>query len=365
MRPTLICGPNGRSLELTHNGAGAKSLMNENALGVSSKPNILGKKAEGIFANRITIYICIVLIGALASYGYWMRKYTIFGCRADGYTADRYLGYCNASGYGDYEHGAFWFGLEPSAQSFAKDADVLFLGNSRAQYAFSTKATADWFSGASIRYYQLGFIYYERASFAEALLHRIQPKAKVYVIDLDDFFSQLESPAAMEVMHDPGARTHYEAKRLWQRVHEPICKRAPLICGGNFAIFRSRESGAFTLSRGNSLFGAKPASYDQTPREDVVKTNTSAARTFLSHLPVQEECVILIKIPTAETRIGDANAIAAALHKDLVSPEIQGLQTFDGSHLDSSSAERWSRAFFQAAGPQIRSCVKKQSAARS
>jgi hypothetical protein len=58
---------------------------------------------------------------------------------------------------GDYEHGAFEFNLEPTAQNFAKNVDVLFLGNSRLQVAFSTVATTNWFSAASARYYLLGF----------------------------------------------------------------------------------------------------------------------------------------------------------------------------------------------------------------
>jgi hypothetical protein len=339
--------------------------MSETAVGVSMKPKTSGNKGAALFANRTTIYSCIVLVAALASSAFWIHRYSIFACQADGYTADRYVAYCNATGYGDYEHGAFWFRLEPSAQSFAKDADVLFLGNSRAQYAFSTKATADWFSAASIRYYQLGFTYYEGVSFAEALLRRMQPKAKVYVINLDDFFSQGESPPATEVMNDPGARSHYEAKRLWQRAHERVCKIASFFCGRNYAIFRSRQTGSFSLSRGNVLFEAKPVSYDQTTGEDIVKASTAAARKFLSDLPVQDECVILTTVPTVETKTGNANAIATALHKDLVTPEVQGLQTFDGSHLDPPSAERWSEAFFQAAGPKIRSCLEKQGATHS
>jgi hypothetical protein len=339
--------------------------MDETALDVSLKPGALGKQRAGLFASLPTVYICMILIAALASYALWMHRYSIFGCQADGYDADRYIGYCDASGYGDYEHGAIWFGLEPSAQRFAKDADVLFLGNSHAQYAFSTKATAKWFSEASIRYYQLGFIDYEGAPFAEALLDRIQPKAKVYVINLDDFFSPWESPLATEVMHDPAARTHYAGKRLWQSVHEPICKAAPFICGRNYAIFRSRETGSYTLSRGNYSPEAKPVSYDQTVRNDVVETSTAAARKFLSHLPVQEECVILTMTPTAGTKIATSRAIASNLQKDLITPETPGLETFDGSHLDRASAERWSQAFFEAAGPQIRSCLEKRGGAHS
>jgi hypothetical protein len=338
--------------------------MNDTALSTPLKPALDGK-ADGLLAKRIAMYSCIVLLTALGSYGLWARKHSIFACVANGYTADRYIAYCDATGYGDYEHGAFWFGLEPSAQNSAKDADVLFLGNSRVQYAFSTAATADWFSQASVPYYLLGFTYYDGVSFAEALLHRIRPKAKVYVINLDDFFSSWESPPAKEVMNDSGARSHYEAKRLWQRAHERICKTVAAICGRNYAIFRSRETGAFSFSRGSYSPTAKPVSYDQNISDDVVKSSTVAAISFLSYLPVQEGCVILTTIPTAGTKIGNVSAIAAALHKDLVTPEIDGLETFDGSHLDQPSAERWSQAFFQAAGPEIHSCLEKQGAGRS
>jgi hypothetical protein len=340
--------------------------MNETALGVSLKPETSAEKPKGIFASRESIYVCVVLLAALASYGLWMHKYSIFACVGNGYTTDRYIAYCDTTGYGDYEHGAFWFGLEPSAQKFAKDADVLFLGNSRGQYAFSTAATADWFSAGSVPYYLLGFTYGDGVSFAEALLRRIRPNAKVYVINLDDnFFSRWESPPAMEVMHDPGAQTHYGTKRLWQSVHEPICKMAPAICGHNYAIFRSRESGSFSMSRGSFSPSVKPVSYDQDISEDVVSSHAAAATHFLSELPVQGDCVILTTIPTAGTKIGNAKAIAAALHKALVTPEIPGLQTFDGSHLDQASAERWSQVFFQTAGSEIRSCLEKQGATHS
>jgi hypothetical protein len=50
-------------------------------------------------------------------------------------------------------------------------------------------------------------------------------------------------------------------------------------------------------------------------------------------------------------------AIAAKLGHDLLAPQIDGLLTFDGSHLDEASAERWSAAFLREAGPRIRRCV--------
>ena len=193
-------------------------------------------------ANGIYIRYFLAVFSVLR---YQFRTETIFACPATLYSSDRYIAYCDGTRYADYEHGAFAFDLEPAAENFARNADVLFLGNSRLQFAFSTAATADWFSAASARYYLLGFTYYENMVFAEELLRKIQPRAKVYVINVDDFFDRSETPPVKTILHDPAARNRYETKRLWQRVHEPLCKTFAVICGSQFVIFRSRETGAY------------------------------------------------------------------------------------------------------------------------
>lgn len=314
-----------------------------------------------VLATQTTVYICVLLMAAVGAFAYKFRADTIFACQADGYSADRYIAYCNGANYADYEHGAFGFGLEPSVQNFARNADVLFLGNSHMQVAFSTKSTSDWFSTASIRYYLMGFTYYENVVFAEPLLRRIKPNAKVYVINVDDFFNRWETPPAKAILDDPDGRSRYEMKRLWQRIHEPVCKGLPALCGDDLVYYRSRETGAYTKRPGRQRI--TPVSYDQSVDQAVVSSNTAAAIDFLSHLPVKRDCVILTMTPTVGTKIGNANAIAKALGETLVAPEIPELQTFDTSHLQQESAERWSAAFFQLAGSKIEACLKHEDTA--
>jgi hypothetical protein len=336
--------------------------MNETALCASSKPEILVKKAEGIFVSRTGMYICIVLIAALASYGYWTRTRTIFACPADGYTADRYIAYCDAGNYADYEHGALWFDLEPSARDFARDADVLFLGNSRLQVAFSTAATADWFSRASARYYLLGFSYYENSLFGEELLRRLRSRANVFVINVDDFFDKLETEPVKSIWHDPQAEDRYESKRFWQMVHKSVCKTFGALCGSHVVTYRSRETGAYEMRTPRDI---SPVSYDEGVDQSVADADTAAAIDFVKRFG-HGKCVILTMVPSVETKIGKANAIAKGLGAKLVTPGIlEGLKTKDGYHLDQPSAERWSQAFFQTAGPEIRSCLETQGGAHS
>ena len=307
-----------------------------------------------------TIYIMILLSAFIASSVYHFRVDDIFACPASGYTSDRYLAHCDAANYGDYEHGAYWFGLEPAAEKSAARADVLFLGDSRVQFAFSTPATAQWFSSASIRYHLLGFVAFENSIFARALLQRLKPTAKVYIIPVADFFQQSEAPEAKVIMQDDAARSRYAVKRRWQFVHESFCMRLATICGHAFAVFRSRQTGMWYTSP-LSMYKShgRPVSYDEQIDERKIDEAIAVGRIFLSELPVKPECVILTVVPTVGTKLGAANAIASGLGKMLVVPQnLDGLQTFDGTHLDHASAERWSEAFFKTAGPQIQKCLE-------
>jgi len=338
--------------------------MIKTALGMPTRSNTWTKSWEGLFAGRQVVYICLILVTALLAYAYQVRTRTIFSCPADGYNADRYIAYCHGANYGDYEHGAFQFDLESSMRNSVTNADVLFLGNSRLQVAFSTAATADWFSSASARYYLMGFSYFENVIFAEELLRKIQPRASVYVINIDDFFDRSETIPVKAIFHDPEARNRYEMKRFWQHVHEPICKMFTALCGHKFVVFRSRETGAY-YTEGAAQQKISPVSYDEVVNHNVVYNNVVAGIDFLAHY-TQGKCVILTMAPFVGTKMGNANAIAERLGVSLMTPTLlERLQTYDGWHLDQPSATRWSQAFFQEAGSRIRSCLEEHRAADS
>jgi len=284
-----------------------------------------------------------------------VRRDGIFACPPSGYGSDGYLAYCQAGSYGDYDHGAFWFDLEPATRQAAARAQVLVLGNSRTQIGLSTAASAAWFSSQSVRYFLLGFSHNGNYKFEGPLLHRLGVQPEVYVINLDLFFDSLETPPARTVMRDGAARTRYEEKRMWQALHRTVCSSLPVACGDGPAFFRSRSTGTW-LQRGGS-FSGKPVSYDETIDPNVLRTYTAAGTGFLAHLPVRRECVILTIVPTVKTKLGTALAVAQALGLPLFAPKLEGLTTYDGSHLDPPSAERWSAAFLAAAGPGIRSCL--------
>ena len=75
-----------------------------------------------------------------------------------------------------------------------KKADVLFLGNSRALFAFSSDAIANFFGKGKLRYYVLAFGTGETSQFAGALIRRYDLHPKVLVINADPFF---QTPSGM------------------------------------------------------------------------------------------------------------------------------------------------------------------------
>ncbi len=201
--------------------------MERTALDLPAMPETLAKPREGLFASRSALYIGVVLLAVLASYAYWLKTRSIFACQAQGYSSDRYLAYCGGGNYADFEHGAFYFNLEPPALDDARDADVLVLGNSRLQVALSNAATADWFKRAAARYYLLAFSYNENMNFTQELLRRINPHASVFIINVDDFFDRRETSAAKSILRDPDAQSRYQWKYFSQRLHQRICGTTP------------------------------------------------------------------------------------------------------------------------------------------
>jgi hypothetical protein len=314
-----------------------------------------------LFAARPALYILILICSLLGGLAYKLRGEGIFACPAGGYGPDHYLAHCETTGYADFDHGAFWYGLEPRARQSAAAADVLFLGSSRMQFAFSTDATRSWFSQLGIPYYLLGFSYTENIIFADPLLKDLKPKAKAYVINVDRFFDDTrETAPARQILRDGDARARYQDKQFWQGVHKGVCTVVPSLCGNRPAFFRSYIDGSWELEGSTEVWNAIAKTTSDGPASDREQWShfSHLSRKFLSDLPVDQNCVILTLAPSDGTKTAEATAIATALGVNLIAPELDELKTFDGSHLDRPSAERWSRAFFDAAGRTILECVR-------
>lgn len=303
------------------------------------------------------LFVPLVLFAALA---YNMRKTGIFAC-PPAYEDNHYLGYCQATAYGDFDHGAFWFGLEPEARKAAADAQVLFIGNSRLQFGLSSRWLSQWFADRQASFYLLGFSHSENMTFTAPLLDALEPEARAYVINVDGFFDETPSPPGQDVIQSGDAERRYQGKRRWQPFHREICARVPRLCTGNVAYYRQRETGQWRLAGDEGM----PESGIETELPvDQAKVDRAQklGPAFIASLNVPRECIFLTYVPHKDSETATARAIADALGFELIAPKIDGLRTFDESHLTPNSAGRYAKAFLDQAGERIESCVEGEKA---
>lgn len=301
------------------------------------------------------LYVLVVVFVMLAAFVLHLRREGVFACPTGPYAEGWYLANCNAGDYGEYDHGAFWFGIESEAARRAAAADVVFLGNSRTQYGLSTPGTDRWFAERGARYYLLGFAYEQSSAFNAPLLEKLDPTAKAYVINADNFFREDLSPPGEEVVAG-GARSRALLKRAWQPVHGLLCGVAAAICGDAPATYRHVETGQWRLGGVSPVYNIPRLDLPVNP--EAVAAALPIAEAFIAGLPVERRCVVLTYVWTTANDAANAAALADALGVPFATPEVEGLTTFDGSHLDPPSAERFSQAFYAAAAPHLEPCIR-------
>ena len=313
--------------------------------------------SQSSFRRYSALLIIAAVVGLLAN----ARTTGVLACQAPDNSDSEYLAYCNVTNFGDYDHGAFWYGLEPTASAAAASADVLFVGNSRMQFALSASPVDDWFSQRSLNYYLLGFSHNESHVFFSPLLKRLQPRAKMFVLNVDDLFADKLTAPAKAVMEEPESLNRYTQKQRWQTFQRAACGALPQLCGNRMSFIRDRASGAWTF-KGRDFLDEEPSkatdvSYDRGVDADTVEQFADRAREFLADLDAGPGCVVLMNTPGSGASAGTVAAVAAELNMVLVAPELGDLRTFDGSHLDTDSAEQWSQQFMMRLEPLVHGCL--------
>lgn len=273
-------------------------------------------------------------------------------------------------GIGDYEHAAYAFGLERDAVAALGAADLVIVGNSRAQVAFSTKAARQGFAGRGTRAYLAGFGYGEGSAFALDVLGRAGARPRALIVNADPFFADGSSLPASRI-RERAFSTLVGALRIKiaTDIQAALCRlNGPrALCGGRrFALHRAASDGSWTWR------GSLPSRDGGTDVDSGVgrslappgPAEIARARAFIAAAGVAPGCAILTAVPNAWDR---AEVFAAALSRELgtrtVLPSLTGLRTADGSHLDPDSAERWSAAFLAQARPMLDACLSGRPAA--
>ena len=280
-------------------------------------------------------------------------------------TPGTFLAYCRNELYGDFEHGAFLYGLESAAIPRAQRADVVVIGDSRAQFGFSTAAMRRYFVERGRTYYLLGMGYGSTSDYARALLQRHQLRPRVLIVNAEPYFTHdTESVPAEVIRADPRTRWSYWRKRLFQRAHRPACRLVPALCRDAAGGIHRRIDNGEWIWDGVLVAGSLAVPFVERAISDEQLTEAErVAASFVTELGLDPSCVIVTAVPgLSANRRQVATRIADAMRAPAVLPVVEGLSSLDGDHLNAESAERWSAGFLQAADARITECLSTNGA---
>jgi hypothetical protein len=299
------------------------------------------------------------------------------GCSLASKSEDHFMAWCANPSIGDFEHGAFYYGLDSELSRSLRTAEVLILGHSLTQFAFSTTVTDSFFSARDTPYFLLGFAR-EGAEFPKIIAHNYRLTPSALIVDADHFFTLEMSPEAKELIFDRSAWQRYAFKHLVQTVDRLLCQTpgalatTPVCSARKVAIFRSRLNGQWDLSHFCDILKVltktpdwdcdrsfEPSSDGVSPAD--VERASAAGRAFVDKLGVRPDCVILTAVPRPGPFPSYADSLedlAAGMGAVSVKPRPGPLRVMDTGHLTRESAERWSEAFFREVGSLIERCAR-------
>ncbi len=329
-----------------------------NANSVSSKNDLNVQSSN----RKPLLYALALVVVAVMTYGYKILNHGIFACPADGYQDGWYFAYCNSTAYGDYDHGALWYPLEDETVSNASKADVLMIGSSRMQYGFSTDAVDQWFDQRDVSHFLLGFSHTETVKFVGPLVEKVQPQAKVVIINLDGFFEDRITDPVARIYAGGDSLSRYQAKKRWHKIHETVCGTVPFLCKTSPGVYRNKETGRWIQYGSNPNWKKAPTAIESDEPVDRFEEDLALAREFIQSLERSDRCILLTVVPSPFTPAKKVEYLAQRLGKPLHAPAPLGYRTRDNSHLDIPSAERWSEEYLQQAGSEIDRCLNLSSA---
>lgn len=294
-------------------------------------------------ASMLLIFVIAWPIFSIGSY-----VYNISFCNITPYKwLVNYVAYCGDNHFGDLEHEAFYYGLFGTDREL-RQADVLFIGDSHLQFAFSRPNVLPFFAARHSHFLLAGFGYAEGWQFIDEVFKRHPPSPKILVINEDGFFARPASEAARQVFNHPILSfVDAQLKGMAQQIEAMLCRA----CGGNGVLVRSRLTGQWNSVSFNdvNLVGAYPVAPAPSPSQ----ANMSAwldvavpqARVLIAD--ASAKCVVLTDAPNNGPVGAFARALAARLGVMTILPDFAGLRTLDGGHLDAQSAITWSDAFLK------------------
>jgi len=307
--------------------------------------------------------VSLVSLGLLAvDFGYF-AAHTI-QCWSGKYGSQYYLAGCHNRRLIEYDMGAIYYGLEDGISETIKNAQVIVLGSSKAQAAFSSSATEAYFAKQNARFYVLGFGYNNLGGFALPLLKHKQANPKLLIVGADPFFITQLPPLTDDILTgDWSAYWNHVFIAGVQRLQRAVCPTFPSLCSPPFrTIYRSAKTGQWKWL--GSYFPEQSIPLNDMLHPEFTDGEFQAAvefgERFLREAGIDRNCIVFTGVPNNER---DSPAIASRLAQrlgtKLILPEVEPLALLDDTHLNFDSAERWSAAFLTELTSVLDSCLPR------
>ena len=294
---------------------------------------------------------------------YFTDFWKIRNCNVEGgYENDLYMTDCyGISGTDRYTFGAIVLGTEKAAVESIRDADVIILGNSRTLRSFATTPVDEFFAARGLRYFILAT---EGTSFRGTIytLNNVEMDPKILLVNNEIFFVDQIPEAFGELIQFPEKyETRFAFFGAAQRLQRWSCGRdVPVLtefyCNGtNRPRWRSHRTGRVQWNLEAPPEQQKPIT-PRTGGERVAGQKVEWANEFFDSIDITPSCTVLYNVTSPNTDTGLLVAMGKALRLQAVHAEVEGLQSYDNSHLDRPNSERWAEDFLPRLDRALRNC---------
>ena len=262
-------------------------------------------------------------------------------------------------GQRELSHVALFHDIGPSIEN-ARKADILIIGNSRAQLGFNEEIFSRGAAKLGLRVFNLAVGHADSARFARDVLSRHNLSPKVLIASGDFFFyGNRRSDWAQEVVEMnrwQAYKIFFEQSIAWQlqsRLHDYL-PYLDYFKRGRYpwVHYRSQESGWWRNTR---IPGARYPVRKGEERNRYTRS-MSIAQELKQELDDQGTLLVITLVPFPRFQTGHLPLFGDELDIPYIVPPFAGLETADGSHLAPDSAEKLSNYVWQQLikDPQVR-----------
>jgi len=261
---------------------------------------------------------------------------------------------------GHIDHHVLFHGIDKVALSNLRQADVLFLGNSRLMFALNQSGLQAFFKDLNLRYYVLGFGHEEQDDFPARIIRKYDLRPSFVVVNVDGFFWDGQSDWASKVMEESAFdawKLQWEAEAshvVRRRLHAVLPHYVDLKRGQReFVIYRSRLDGSWFVA--NDFGDGEPFRWPVHDRTEPSSRSKRSAEEFKLDVESRGAKLILVLVPAPHASAHRAQVLADHLGVPLLTPPIAEPKTIDQSHLSLESSLRFEGAFFE----ELRGLLRK------